>query len=126
MTLSARPNILLVDDCPILLDSLKTILTCVAPQWDLRFAGDAHLAIALVREAACDVVVSDYRLPGINGVDLLRVIRTITPQAVGIIMTGALPEDAGGARAFGFDVIAKPCSIARIKNAIADALDSIR
>lgn len=85
MTIGGRPPILFVDDDPQLLEAMSRLLH---RRFDVTGAADGNQAIALAAERQFTVVISDYSMPGMNGVSLLRTIRTMQPDAVRILLTG--------------------------------------
>ena len=82
-----KPRILLVDDDPLLLAGLKRQLR---RQFHIETASGAGEALQMVDgEAPYTVVVSDFRMPGINGIDLLARIKALQPDTVRMMLTGS-------------------------------------
>ena len=82
-----KPRILLVDDDPLLLAGLKRQLR---RHFRIETAPGGAEALELVQgEEPFMVVVSDYRMPGMNGIDLLARIRTLKPDTVRMMLTGS-------------------------------------
>jgi len=88
-------RILLVDDEPGVLNALSRLLRhtplVVAGQaWSTRVdtCASGPEALAKVAECAYDAVVSDFRMPGMNGVDVLRRVRELQPDAARLILSG--------------------------------------
>ncbi|HTR79772.1 MAG TPA: HD domain-containing phosphohydrolase [Gemmatimonadaceae bacterium] len=105
-----RPRVLCVDDDPDVLKGLERVLGNRYRVTPATCAGDALTAIRTSGEFS--VVISDLRLPQVNGVELLARIRTITPDTVRVLLTGqAEIDDAVGAINDGqiFSFIRKPC-----------------
>jgi HD-like signal output (HDOD) protein/ActR/RegA family two-component response regulator len=84
--------ILFVDDDQYLLQSLRRHMHALEAQWDCEFSNDASAAIALLREKPFDVVVSDMRMPGTDGAQLLQKVREIQPGAIRVILSGYTEE----------------------------------
>jgi serine phosphatase RsbU (regulator of sigma subunit) len=82
-----KPRILLVDDDPMLLAGLTRKLRKHF-QIDTAPGGQEALQMIEAREAYT-VVVSDYRMPGMNGIDLLARIKAIQPDTVRMMLTGS-------------------------------------
>ena len=83
-------------------------------------------ALARARVAAFDVILSDYRMPGMDGVEFLRRARELQPDAARLILSGHADRDAIE-RAFDevriYRFIAKPWNDAVLVSAIAEALN---
>jgi two-component system response regulator AtoC len=76
--------ILVVDDEPDNLDAFRFNFGKVFP---LRLASSAEEALALARAEDIAVVVTDQRMPRVTGLDLLKAMRSVRPDAIGIIVT---------------------------------------
>ncbi len=80
-------TILLVDDDIRILESLEEILNTFGYRVISR--PDAESALSLLREGiGIDLVITDYRMPGMNGVEFIMVLRQILPSVPVIILTG--------------------------------------
>jgi len=79
-------NILLVDDDADCLDGLVTVLEPAGHQCDLFTVPEK--ALEAYRQKQYDVVVTDMKMPGLNGLDILKKARSINPEAKVIIATG--------------------------------------
>lgn len=93
-----RYEVLVADDHAIIRDGLKKIM---ADTHDLVVAGEASNGGAVlekVRERAWDLVVLDISMPGRNGLELLRLIRTERPK-MPILIFSMHPEEQYGVRA---------------------------
>lgn len=77
---------LFVDDEPLILSSIRRLLR--AEPYECAFAQDPHAALAACRACSFDVGVSDFRMPMMNGVELLREVRVLLPAAVRLLLTG--------------------------------------
>jgi len=69
----ARPSILIVDDEFGLAEMLRELLTDIG--YDVRLAINGRLALAVLRERAADVVLTDVMMPVMNGPELARALR---------------------------------------------------
>jgi two-component system, NtrC family, sensor kinase len=81
-----RPVVLLVDDEEFILRALKRVLRSEA--WEVVTAVNADEGLKLFQQHQPAVVVSDYRMPGANGVELLSEVMRIAPQTQRILLTG--------------------------------------
>ena len=87
-TASTARRVLFVDDDSAVLGMLRVIFQRLAGEWDLAFAGGGPEAMELMRDRAFDLVVSDMRMPEMNGVELLTEVRERQPQAARVILSG--------------------------------------
>ena len=72
-------RILFVDDQQQVLDSLRDALRPQRHEWEMLFASSGADALAELERAPCDVVVSDMRMPGMDGAALLGHVRALAP-----------------------------------------------
>ena len=82
-----KPRVVLVDDDEIVLSTLRTLLQVEGGFQVLEFI-DPLSAIEALERLPVDIVVSDYVMPGINGVDVLKQARSLQPEAMRILLTG--------------------------------------
>jgi len=80
-----RGSILVVDDEVASRESLKDVLSDEG--YDVAVAADGKAAAELLQGAEFDVVITDLRMPGLDGVGLLREVRRLCPQTLVILMT---------------------------------------
>lgn len=89
--MTAPIRVLIVDDVPIVLTSLRRVLERAGFEVEAAESGDAALAI-LSREEV-DVVLSDFMMPGMNGLDLLHAVRQRWPRVRRAMLTAQADED---------------------------------
>jgi DNA-binding NtrC family response regulator len=82
---TARGSILVVDDEAASRESLKDVLGDEG--YDVSVALDGRDALELLRTAEFDIVITDLRMPGLDGVSLLREVRKLCPQTLVLLMT---------------------------------------
>jgi HD-like signal output (HDOD) protein/ActR/RegA family two-component response regulator len=105
-------RILFVDDEPSILESLRDALRPWRREWQATFACGGEAALEHLSADTFDVVVSDMRMPGIDGVALLRRVQEIQPQAVRIVLSGSTETDVlAKAAAVAHRFLAKPCDV---------------
>lgn len=86
-------NILLVDDEKQILQSLAEGLCCYAHDWNIFTASNGKEGADIIDARLVDVVVTDLRMPAMDGYDLLLHIRKTKPDLPVIVMTADwLPE----------------------------------
>lgn len=79
-------NILIVDDEPCILKALQRALK--AEGHNVTAVADPEAALAAVQDDAYDLILSDYRMPGMDGVTLLKAMKERQPDAIRLILTG--------------------------------------
>jgi serine/threonine-protein kinase len=80
-----RPSVLFVDDEERVVNALRTVFRDV---YEVSVASGGEEALALVRSQPFHVIVSDQRMPGMLGVELLREVKLIAPTTVRMLLTG--------------------------------------
>jgi len=79
-------------------------------EWELAFACSGHEALGMMAEGPFDVVVSDIRMPGMSGVELLTEVRSSYPQTARIALSGQTKkEDILGCVGPVHQYLSKPC-----------------
>ncbi len=121
-------KILFVDDEESILRGIKLNL---GRAFELTTANGPEIALAEVREnGPFAVVVSDMRMPGMDGATLMRAIKQAQPATVCILLTGHADFEFGGAEALQsgqlFKILSKPCPPDKLKAAVQAALDFAR
>ena len=81
-------NALFVDDDPSLLAGLRRSLRRKTRDWDIRFAESGQEALELLNITPADVVISDMRMPKMNGVELLDEVKERYPNTVRFVLSG--------------------------------------
>lgn len=118
-----QKRILIVDDEESLVGALSEFLALRG--YEVSTATNARQALALIHESTFGVVVSDLRLPGMNGVELLEHVLDVDPQTVVIIMTGyASVQSAVDALKKGaYDYVIKPFSVHELEKTVKSGLE---
>ncbi len=120
-------KILFVDDEPHVLQSMKRQFR---KRFALHTAGGGEEALALLKEnGPFAVVVSDMRMPGMNGVELLSRVKDLYPDTVRIMLTGNADQDTAieavnTGQIFRF--LTKPCPTSLLVTSLALALHQYR
>jgi len=116
-------TILFVDDEPRVLDGLKRSLRSRRTTWTMHFAVGAREGLSLLDGTPVDVVVSDVRMPGMDGIEFLTLVRERFPSTSRIILSGyseRMSLDAANAVAERF--LSKPCEARELIDAIEACL----
>jgi putative nucleotidyltransferase with HDIG domain len=107
---SVPKRILFVDDDQALLDGLRDALRPHRRRWAMSFVISGEEALARLEADPHDVVISDLRMPGMDGASLLELVRDRCPAAVRIVLSGqAEMRVVARAAAAAHRLIAKPC-----------------
>lgn len=116
-----RPRILVVDDEDDLLDVLEYELTDAG--YDVTCAHDAREALARTAQQDFDLVLTDLKMPGMDGLELLRVLQRAQPGFGAIVMTGFVSEEVRATLdAWEHQYLAKPFGIEELLSAIRGEL----
>jgi DNA-binding NarL/FixJ family response regulator len=86
--LATKPRILFVDDDALVLEGLRKALRKYRERWDTVFALGGPAGLDEVRRTTFDVVVSDMRMPELDGVALLGHVRDRDPSTIRIVLSG--------------------------------------
>ena len=127
VTRTDQAAILVVDDDEHVRRALKRVLK--RARCTLHEAPDAEVALGLLRVEPVQVVVSDYRMPGMSGVEFLRVVKERWPRVQRVLLTGqadtaAIEEAVNQSEIFRF--IWKPWDDSHLLLTIQSAVDQYR
>ncbi len=119
-------RILVVDDSELICQQLSQLLS--SPDRQITIATDGTAAMEWLVEHPCSLVLTDLRLPGISGLDLIQQIRDRELPVTVIVMTGfATVESAVEAMKLGaYDLIQKPLDTIRLEMLVNQALEDRR
>src|ERR1051325_10408156 len=81
-------SVLFVDDDPNVLAGLRRMLRPLRTEWTTEFLDGGEKALAYMAEHPVDVIVTDMRMPGMDGVQLLEQVVVRHPSAVRIALSG--------------------------------------
>ncbi len=115
-----RMKVLFVDDEKRILDGLRRMLRSMRNEWTTFFAAGGQEALSVLEAEPVDVVVSDIRMPGMDGVALLTEVRNRYPRTVRIALSGqAAKETVLSSVGLVHQYQAKPCDPEVIKSTLA-------
>lgn len=83
---TTRQRVLLVDDEPNVLTALRRALR--GRGFEVRCAGSGAEALVLLNQEPVDAIISDMRMPGMNGAEFLQASIALAPDAVRVLLTG--------------------------------------
>lgn len=121
--MSAKLRVLFVDDEDNVLQGLRRQMREQRAAWEMQFFNSASVALSYMAANPVDVVVSDMRMPNIDGAQFLNLVRSRHPKVVRIILSGFAEREAilrtiGPSHRY----LAKPCAQRDLVGAIDQAL----
>jgi HD-like signal output (HDOD) protein len=112
-------RILFVDDDAQILDGIRRSMHCMRGEWQMRFLPGSAAALAELARQPADVVVTDMRMPGMDGSQFLTEVKRLYPEAVRIVLSGQAQSDSIMRVTRGVHrYLSKPCDAATLKAAI--------
>jgi HD-like signal output (HDOD) protein/CheY-like chemotaxis protein len=112
-------KVMFVDDDEFLLEGLRDALRPYRHEWSMTFLSDAREALVTLDREPHDVIISDLRMPGMDGASLLEAVRDRHPDVVRIVLSGqAEIKMMARAAAAAHRMIAKPCATEDLARAI--------
>lgn len=115
-------RLLFVDDEPNVLSGLRRLLRPLSDEWDMSFAEGGGAALDLMTREAFDVIVTDMRMPFIDGLAVLEAAKAHDPGVVRIVLSGQTEkEDLVRATGVAHQFISKPCGPEQLKAAVERA-----
>ena len=113
-------RILFVDDEPNVIHAMRRAMHCMRNEWDMEFVSSGPEALQCLAKTPVDVIVTDMRMPGMDGWQLLAEAKRLYPQTVRLVLSGyaepgAIMRLVGTAHQY----IAKPGQSETLKTAIA-------
>ncbi|WP_243367288.1 HD domain-containing phosphohydrolase [Fundidesulfovibrio soli] len=120
---TAGTSILLVDDEPELLEVCAEALSDLAGK--ISTAGDGLQAATLIAQESYDLVISDLRMPGAGGMDLIKSVSRISPGTDVIVLTGfgTIDNAVECVRLGAVNYLLKPFRVESLRSAVIKALD---
>jgi len=118
-----QPIVLIVDDEAAHLESLKHIFE--RENMRVLCAGDGEQAVAIAREQRVNVVLTDLVMPRLSGLELLKALRLVAPEAETVLMTayGTIETAVEAMREGAYDFITKPIKRGVVVSAVRRAIE---
>lgn len=121
--MSKKKRILCVDDEVFVLQGLERMLRSMRDEWDMDFVESGSVALEQMARRDYDAVISDMKMPGMNGAELLNEVMRRHPRTVRLILSGqsdqALIVKCVGST---HQYLSKPCEAATFKATVKRAL----
>ncbi len=121
--MDVKPTILIVDDDPVSLSLLSKLVEQL--DYNVILAEDGMKAFDIIRSETIDLVISDYEMPRVNGLELLAKVKAGFPRLPFILVTAysnlTVIRDAWNAGAF--DFFQKPVYVDRLHQTIRLAIE---
>lgn len=112
-----------MDDEPNVLSGLRRMLRGRAVDWQMEFAGGGQQALDVMAQKPFDVIVTDMRMPGIDGPALLAQVKTRWPEVVRIVLSGHSDSESVMRSVHeAHQYLSKPCSAERLEQTIDRSL----
>ncbi len=116
--------IMFVDDDTNVLEGLQRMLRCMRKQWTMEFVGSGSDALTLLAQRHFDVLVSDIRMPGMGGAQLLNEVQLRAPGVVRIALSGYSDrETTMSSLGATHQYLSKPCDAETLKAAVCRAVE---
>ncbi len=118
-----KPRVLIVDDEPRMADVVAMALRRAG--YECETCGSGEAALAALGERGADVVVSDWKMPEMDGLELLRRVHARRPALPVILLTahGSVPSAVAAMREGAFDYVTKPFDNDELRAMVARALE---
>jgi HD-like signal output (HDOD) protein len=115
-------RILFVDDEPMILQGIQHSLRGMRAEWEVQLAGSGAEALETMAQTPFDVVITDMRMPGMDGAQLLDLVKAKFPRTVRIILSGQSDRETI-LRSVGpsHQYLSKPCDLDELKQRLIRA-----
>jgi two-component system NtrC family response regulator len=111
-------TILVVDDEPAQRELLGGFLA--KRGWSVELAAGGAEALAILRRTSIDLVLADYRMPDLSGIDLLKAIKQLNPEVPFVLITayGSIGSAVEAMKAGAYDYLTKPIELEELVHLI--------
>ncbi|MCP4003057.1 MAG: HDOD domain-containing protein [bacterium] len=117
-------RILFVDDDQSILDGLRRMLRSHREEWEMVFAGSGREALEAAEASPFDVLVTDMKMPGMDGTELLKCFQSRFPETVRFVLSGhAELESVMRTVPVAHQFLTKPCDAEVLKDAVTRACE---
>lgn len=118
-----KKRILFVDDEPNVLEGFRRMLRGMRHEWEMTFVESGPEALKLLSQEPFDMVVTDMRMPGMDGCQLLTKVQDLHPRSIRVILSGYSDmEMILRSVRVAHQYLSKPCEPETLKSTVARAL----
>jgi HD-like signal output (HDOD) protein len=119
----SQTSVIFVDDDASILSSMRRMLHPLRKEWNMRFAVSGAEALEMMSKEKFDVIVSDMRMPEMNGAQLLARAKSLYPGMARLILSGhAERELAVQTISVTHQFLNKPCSVEELGETINQSI----
>src|SRR5262249_12645268 len=117
---------LFVDDEAMVLRALQNMMRRDRERWNMEFALGGETALAAIRTKPFDVIVSDMKMPGVDGAALMTAVKHESPQTVRIMLSGETDRDQiMRVIPVLHQFISKPCDVQTLRNVLGGSVEAL-
>ncbi|HEX8818188.1 MAG TPA: response regulator [Terriglobales bacterium] len=115
-------RLIFVDDEPLVLQGLRRSLHTMRAEWSMEFANSGAEALRLMEKEPFDVVVTDMRMPEMDGSQLMEEVKARHPRTIRLVLSGQSSQEAMlRLIAPSHQYLSKPCNLDELKERITKA-----
>ena len=120
MNETMKKRILFVDDEPMILKGIQRTLRKMRNVWDMTFTSSAAEALAILDDNPMDVLITDMKMPEMDGTQLLAEVKQRHPHVVRLILSGHVEQETTiQSVQFAHQCLSKPCDVEVLKQTLA-------
>jgi len=122
-TKKSKAKILIIDDEKVIRSTIKEILEY--EEFEVKEAEDGKVGLDQIAREKFDIILSDVKMPKMDGMELMQQVREKSPESVFIVMSGHGTIDTAveAVKQGAFDYLSKPIDLNRLLVSIRNALD---
>lgn len=119
-----KNNILVVDDEQSMREFLEIMLT--QEGYKVTLASNGRKACSILEKTKYDMVITDIRMPNIDGIDVLKKAKSLNPETIVVLISAFATASTAveAMREGAYDFIPKPFKVSDFKKIVKDAIDS--
>jgi len=120
MNETMKKRILFVDDEPMILKGIQRTLRKMRNVWDMTFTSSAAEALDVLDDNPMDVLITDMKMPEMDGTQLLAEVKQRHPHVVRLILSGHVEQETTiQSVQFAHQCLSKPCDVEVLKQTLA-------